>query len=107
MDGNTGVEESSNSPQKTNYSNFDKEYKDYWSDTSPGFVDNPDKVVEFPYYIRSAVWYWLKNSIYTTADEGSTNVVIDKVTQAINGKAKDAAKERRDNFNELTYPAFK
>nr|GEU80231.1 hypothetical protein [Tanacetum cinerariifolium] len=28
---------------KTNYSNFDKEYKDYWSDTSPGFVDNPDK----------------------------------------------------------------
>lgn len=92
---------------KTNYSNFDKEYKNYWSDTSPGFVDNPDKVVEFPYYIRSAVWYWLKNSIYTIADKGSSSSVIDDVTQAINGKAKDAAKERRDNFNDLTYPAFK
>jgi len=91
---------------KNNYQKFNDEYKDYWSEDNPDFVKNPEKLVQFPYFIRSAVWYWIKNSIYSIADKGSEDDVIDEITKSINGPTKDAAEERRKNFNDLSYPAF-
>lgn len=92
---------------RKNYRLFNEEYHSYWGGNQPNFLVEADQVVEFPYYIRSAVWYWLKNSVYLKADAGSTATAIDNVTEAINGRARDGAAERRHNFDELTYPAFR
>ncbi|MQR01655.1 glycoside hydrolase family 19 protein [Glaciimonas soli] len=92
---------------KENYEAFENEYKTYWGDSSPNFLKNPEKVKEFPYYIRSAVWYWLHNKIYEKADEGATDKAVNAVTRVVNGAHMDAAKERRDAFNNLSYGAFK
>lgn len=92
---------------RSNYTSFSKEYPNYWSDGAVDFIAGPDKVCEFPYYIRSAVWYWVKNNAYVKADLGAKAAAVDAVTRIINGDAMDAADERRKNFDELTYPAFK
>lgn len=90
-----------------NYTSFNAEYASYWSDGSVDFVASPDKVCEFPYFIRSAVWYWIKNRAYIKADLGATHAAVNAITLIINGRGMDAAAKRRENFDELTYPAFK
>ncbi|MDY7578874.1 hypothetical protein RGU70_11140 [Herbaspirillum sp. RTI4] len=91
---------------KNNYTKFENEYQNYWGTPSPNFIKNPGEIKNFPYDVRSAVWYWASNSIQTIADEGSSEDVVEKVTFKINiGKAN--LKERKSNFTNLTYPAFK
>jgi len=91
---------------KTNYSSFAKGYLDLWTDEPPDFVKNPEKVMEFPYTIRSAIWFWVANKIYNFADEGATDSAISKVTAKIN-PPKHRLSHRQKNFHDLTYPAFK
>jgi len=90
-----------------NYASFNEEYTSYWSDGAIDFIAAPDKVCEFPYFIRSAVWYWIKNKAYVKADLGATHAAVNAITLIINGSGMDAADKRRENFDELTYPAFK
>jgi putative chitinase len=90
-----------------NYKDFNKDYPNYWADGAVDFLSDPDKLCEFPYFIRSAVWYWVQRSVYTKADGGSANCDVDAVTKRVNGPAMDAAAARRKNFHELCYPAFK
>jgi len=92
---------------RNNYTAFNNDYPSFWNDDKVDFLESPDKVCEFPYFIRSAVWYWLKNKVYTKADSGASDNAVNAVTGLINGSAMDAAEERRDNFHNLTYPAFK
>lgn len=92
---------------RANYEDFTAEYPTYWGKAPVNFAVDPDKACEFPYFIRSAVWYWIKNKVYTKADVGSTDAAVNACTRLINGKGMDAAAERRNNFHELTYPAFK
>lgn len=92
---------------RSNYEAFDADYSKYWSDKKPNIKDNPDVVVDFPYFIRSAVWFWIRNDVYSRADRGSSDSAVDLVTERVNGPAKDAADKRRKNFHDLTYPAFK
>lgn len=92
---------------RDNYSTFNKEYPTYWADGAVDFLANPDKVCDFPYFIRSAVWYWVKHSAYVKADQGASDAAVNSITRIVNGRAMDAAAERRANFHELTYPAFK
>lgn len=91
---------------RDNYTNFNSEYTRYWNDGAVDFLKSPDAVCEYPYFIRSAVWFWLKHSIYTKADRGATAAAVNAVTRVIN-PGMDGAAERRNNFDELTYPAFK
>jgi len=91
----------------SNYTRFTAEYANYRSDGSVDFVASPDKVCEFPYFIRSAVWYWIKNRTYVKADLGATHAAVNAITLIINVSGMDAAEKRRENFDELTYPAFK
>jgi predicted chitinase len=91
---------------KNNYSAFENDYPIYWSGTSPNFSRNPEKIKEFPYNVRSAVWFWLSNKIYQIADKGSTDEIVEGVTSKIN-PGKLHLSHRQDNFKNLTYPAFK
>jgi predicted chitinase len=92
---------------RSNYTRFSQEYGKLWSDANPDFATHPEKLVEFPYFIRSAVWFWVDNEIYAVADRGSSDSTIDSVTELVNGTAKHAADKRRANFKNLTYSAFK
>lgn len=92
---------------RTNYEKFSKEYSTLWSEGKVDFINDPDKVCEFPYFIRSAVWFWIARSIYSKADNGARDSDIDAITEKVNGDAKDAAADRRHNFHELCYPVFK
>jgi predicted chitinase len=92
---------------RDNYTTFNSEYPSFWTDGAINFLEAPDKVCEFPYFIRSAIWYWVKYSAYLKADQGANDAAVNSITRIINGRAMDAAAERRKNFHELTYPAFK
>jgi putative chitinase len=92
---------------RTNYERFTNQYSSLWSGGKIDFLSEPDKVCEFPYFIRSAVWFWVSKSIYVIADGGAADENIDLITEKVNGDAKDAADQRRKNFHELCYPAFK
>jgi putative chitinase len=90
-----------------NYRDFNKEYPKYWPNDQIDFLSTPDKICEFPYLIRSAIWYWVRRAVYSEADGGSEDANVDAVTKRINGPAMDAAASRRKNFHQLCYPAFK
>lgn len=68
---------------KRNYENFTEEYKKYWGEQID-FVANPDLVAQFPYSVRSAVVFWLKNECWKAADKGMNDAAIDAVTRIVN-----------------------
>ena len=61
------------------------------------FVADPDKMVDFPYDVRSAVCYWIMNGLQHLADRGKTDANVDSITQVINRKTTTYA-DRRTNF---------
>lgn len=87
------------------YSKFMEEYPLYWPGTVPNAVVNPDIIIEFPYSVRSAAWFWLKYKVYEVADLGATPIHVEKVTIRVNGGLKGII-ERKKAF-EVAYPAFK
>lgn len=68
---------------RSNYENFSVAHKKYWGDEID-FVANPDLVAQFPYSVRSAVAFWLKNECWKAADKGMDDAAIDAVTRIVN-----------------------
>ena len=91
---------------RSNYTAFNNGYAVLWDDEKPDFLVHPEKVMEFPYTIRSAIWFWVSNKIYLEADAGATDEAVSAVTGKINSPKHHLA-ERTKNFHDLTYPAFK
>ncbi|WP_124950070.1 glycoside hydrolase family 19 protein [Sulfuriferula thiophila] len=87
-----------------NYHAFNKEYAHYWNG-NVDFISNPDLVMQFPYSLRSAVWFWIANNCVAKADQGVNDAAINAVTHKINS-GMDGAKERRD-YVKVAYAAFK
>lgn len=90
---------------KFGYKSFNTDYSKYWSETNPDFLKNPEKIKDFPYNIRSAVWFWLSKNLNKKADEGSKPKDVDGITEVIN-KYTDSYGHRRANFL-IAYAAFK
>jgi len=99
-----------------NYETFSKKYSVYWPDKAD-FVSNPELIAQFPYTLRSAVYFWSENGCWKAADDGINDVAIDAVTKIVNsgevanhrkGKYKpykDPVMLRR-TFVKLAYAAF-
>ncbi len=99
-----------------NYKQFNQKYPDYWSDRQD-FVENPDLVAEFPYTLRSALFFWIANGCWKPADEGISDEAIDKVTKIVNsgeiknhnsGKYESSSNPvlLRRQYTKLAYAAF-
>lgn len=99
-----------------NYVIFKNNHKEYWDDEID-FIANPDLVAEFPYTVRSAVVFWLKNECWKAADTGMNDAAIDAVTKIVNsgeikkhqmGKypANNNPVINRRNYAKLAYAAF-
>ena len=100
-----------------NYKDFSDEYPKYWS-AQIDFTEKPELLESFPYTLRSAVWFWLKNKCYAAADGGIEDTYIDAVTKIVNAgelvnHQKGAYKGRlnpvecRRKYTKLAYDAFK
>jgi predicted chitinase len=86
------------------YSKFMKEYKDYWNDSAPDCISDPELIIQYPYSIRSAMWFWLKYRISSAAISDEEQC-IRNVTVRVNG-ALMGFNERKAAFI-LAYRAFK
>lgn len=75
---------------KDNYKAFDNFVDD-------DIMDDPDLVLE-KYALLSAAWFWNYRSINATADIGSTDEVVKKVTILVNGGTK-GLDDRTNRFN--------
>jgi len=61
------------------------------------FVNDPDKMTEFPYTLRSAVCFWSLHKLPQLADKGEAAQDVDRITKVINAKTNSYA-DRRKNF---------
>ncbi len=62
---------------KENYTSFGKSINE-------DICSNPDKVA-VNYALLSAAWFFNKNGLHKIADEGSSDVVVTKITKRVNG----------------------
>jgi len=69
---------------KANYSNFTVYYRLLWDGGLINFVEKPELLSEWPYTLRSAISYWVRNECYKIADNGIDDKSIDGVTKKIN-----------------------
>lgn len=81
-----------------NYSVFTKVYPKIWpNDSEVDFTETPELLEQPKYASRSAIVFWLDKSLYTVADTGATDTVVDKITKVINQYAPNK-KERKLYF---------
>jgi predicted chitinase len=87
------------------YSKFKEEYNLYWEGMPPDTVNNPDIINEFPYSIRSAIWFWAfyRKAYFEAKNEQDSTLV--KITALINGGS-TGIDDRREGFK-LSYGVFK
>lgn len=101
---------------RNNYLDFNQKYPNHWSQKK-NFDTHPELVVEFPYTLRSAVYFWIENRCWSAADNGITDATIDEVTKIVNsGEIKNHNKGvyepssdpvlLRRKFTKLAYAAF-
>lgn len=60
------------------------DYPNYWQGDAPDTVNQPEKINEMPYAIRSALWFWVKYKPYN-ADKGRGLSDVADVTRVVNG----------------------
>ncbi|ENW83209.1 hypothetical protein F909_00801 [Acinetobacter sp. ANC 3929] len=81
-----------------NYSVLTAMYPKIWSDDGKiDFTETPELLEQPKYASRSAIVFWLDKSLYTVADSGATDTVVDKITKVINQYAPNK-KERKLYF---------
>lgn len=68
---------------RSNYRSFKDKHLEYWGD-EVDFITYPHLVAQFPYSVRSAVAFWLKNECWKAADKGMNDAAIDAVTKIVN-----------------------
>ncbi|MCM7676550.1 hypothetical protein M8S51_20095 [Enterobacter chengduensis] len=66
------------------YHGFMEEYNNYWQGNPPNTVEEPEKINEMPYAIRSAIWFWLHYEVYSR-DQGNGFDDVISVTRRVNG----------------------
>ena len=101
---------------RRNYENLSVSHKKYWGEEI-NFIANTNLVAQFPYSVRSAVAFWLKNECWKAADKGINDAAIDAVTKIVNSgeinkhQAGDYKPQANPVFNRrkyvyLSYAAF-
>ena len=72
---------------RANYKDFSQKHKDIWGEDTD-FEANPDLLLKPKYAVRSALYYWVNNSLYTLADSGAADTTTDSITERINPGAR-------------------
>lgn len=88
-----------------NYRAVAGQYKLLYANSDVDFEQSPDRMESFPFYLRSAVCFWIMHGLEKMADKGATDAVVDSITAVIN-KRTDSYGARRDHF-QVMWAAFK
>lgn len=64
------------------------------------FIENPTELEKGVYCVRSAVYFWHREELYGVADQGDTEVIVDKITAKINLHT-DSYEKRREHFKNI------
>lgn len=83
-----------------NYTDFNQKYPTLWPGENINFIDNPEKLEEPKYAARSAIYFWLKNSLYEIAEHGVEPNNVNSITAIINQYTSSYA-ERRNQFKRI------
>jgi putative chitinase len=86
-----------------NYAAIATQYKTLYADAAD-FENSPELLAEFPYSLRSAVCFWIKNGLESLADRGGADKDVDRITTVVNANT-PSKQQRRDNFRKA-YSAF-
>jgi putative chitinase len=90
---------------RANYKSVTEQYKKLYVGDDLDFEKTPEKLADFPYNLRSAVCFWVKNNLHTKSDAGSNDADVNAITAVVN-KNTDSYADRRSNFA-TTWAAFK
>lgn len=77
---------------RDNYHSFTIAHEKIWGEKID-FVSNPDLVDDPVYAVRSGLYFWISNKLYSIADTGISKSTTDNITKIIN-KATDSYDER-------------
>jgi putative chitinase len=69
---------------RANYTRFNTWVHKYYPD-APDFVKDPDKVLDLPWAILSAVWFWVDKKVYLAADRDDATAVTKTINGGTNG----------------------
>lgn len=67
-----------------NYNEFTTLYPQLWPGENLSFINNPELLEQPKYAARSAVFFWLKNSLFEIADKGDAPELVNSITAKIN-----------------------
>jgi predicted chitinase len=90
---------------KANYQGFSDFSKSQWGDNID-FIYAPILLEEAKYCVRSAVYFWLKEKLYTIADEGDSGIIVDKITAKVNLNTSSYGKRREHYAFILSHKIF-
>ncbi|WP_236192335.1 hypothetical protein [Pseudomonas glycinae] len=83
-----------------NYNDFTNKYPGLWPGENLNFINNPALLEQPKYAARSAVYFWLKNELYSIADKGDSGTFVNDITKVINLHTGSYA-ERRTQFTRI------
>ncbi|MDR6503410.1 putative chitinase [Burkholderia ambifaria] len=93
------------------FTKWHKENADAWpKEAAVDFEADPESVGQVKYAVRSACFFWVAHSLYSLADQGDAQDVVDSISKVINpglfkGKPNKMKAEsiggRRENFAEI------
>ncbi|WP_373386811.1 hypothetical protein [Pseudomonas alcaligenes] len=85
---------------KSNYSSFTEYHNRFWGE-DVDFVNSPDLLYEnHKYTVRSGVYFWLSHNLFSEADKGAADSVVDSITRIIN-EGTDSYGSRRGHFKRI------
>jgi putative chitinase len=82
---------------RDNYRATAQQYAKLYPGDAADFEKTPDLMTQFPYTVRSAVCFWIRNNLETLADKGNAPGDVDRITKVVN-PATDSYQARQDNF---------
>jgi putative chitinase len=83
---------------RANYAALTTQYAKIYGAGGADFLANPEEVASFPFSVRSAVCYWIQHGLPALADQGSSDLNVDAITNVVD-PGTDSQDLRRDNFH--------
>lgn len=85
---------------KSNYEEFNEDQKEIWNKDDVDFLQNPEKVLEDKYAVRSALWFWKKHHLEINSAKGLTKSESYAITKVVN-KNTESYDDRFKNLTEI------
>lgn len=87
-----------------NYRAFTAWAQEHFKNLAPDFEATPDRVVEFPWALLAAVWYWDTRGLSAYADANNIEMITRRINGGLNGYSDRVDLYTRAGLTLLGYP---